>query len=313
MHLIKVLNSLLIIIIKTVNKFNIDLIFNKILHLNKIILFPVFFCATMSCNEFIPDNEEVLARVGSKYLYKNDLINELSSYTNNTDSLVKLKSLIDDWARNELLIQQAKLNFSENDIFELEVLVDNYRKDLYANTYINSAISKSLDTLITSLEIQKFLENNQELFKLKAPLFQVRYIHLPPDNVDQYEIQRSFQRFNDFDIKFLDSLSFQFHSYILSDSIWIDKSNLTSQVSFLDQKNFNKYIRKSKFFKIEDTLGVYLFYVKDFLKKGDIAPNVVFKTTIKNIILNRRKLEFIKKFETDILLDAIKLKTFEVY
>ena len=35
--------------------------------------------------------------------------------------------------------------------------------------------------------------------------------------------------------------------------------------------------------------------------------------TIKNIILNRRKLEFIKKFENDILLDAIKLKTFEVY
>ena len=151
MHLIKVLNSLLIIIIKTVNKFNIDLIFNKILHPNKTILFPVFFCITMSCNEFIPDNEEVIARVGSKYLYKNDLINELSNYTNNTDSLIKLKSLIDDWARNELLIQQAKLNFSEDDIFKLEVLVDNYRKDLYANTYINWAISKSLDTLITSL------------------------------------------------------------------------------------------------------------------------------------------------------------------
>ena len=141
----------------------------------------------------------------------------------------------------------------------------------------------------------------------------MRYIHLPPDNVDQSEIQRSFQRFNDFDIKFLDSLSFQFYSHILSDSIWINKSNLTSQVIFLNQKNFNTYIRKSKFFKIEDTLGVYLFYVKDFLKKGDIAPNTIFKPTIKNIILNRRKLDFIKKFEKDILQDAIKSKTFEVY
>ena len=175
------------------------------------------------------------------------------------------------------------------------------------------AVSKSLDTLISNFEIQNFLENNQDLFILKAPLFQVRYIHLPPDNVDQSEIQRSFQRFNDFDIKFLDSLSFQFYSYILSDSIWINKSNLTSQVSFLNQKNFNTYIRKSKFFKIEDTLGVYLFYVKDFLKKGDIAPNTIFKPTIKNIILNRRKLDFIKKFEKDILQDAIKSKKFEVY
>lgn len=280
---------------------------------NKIAFNIVLCCLMVSCNKFIPDDNGIIARIGSKYLHINDLKSELSNYRDKTDSLIKLKSLIDSWALNELLIQQAKLNLPENDIFNLEVLVNNYRRDLYSNTYIKSAVSKSLDTLINNFEIQNFLENNQDLFILKAPLFQVRYIHLPPDNVDQSEIQRSFQRFNDFDIKFLDSLSFQFYSYILSDSIWIDKSNLTSQVTFLNQKNFNTYIRKSKFFKIEDTLGVYLFYVKDFLKKGDIAPNTIFKPTIKNIILNRRKLDFIKKFEKDILQDAIKSKKFEVY
>ena len=280
---------------------------------NKIAFNIVLCCLMVSCNKFIPDDNGIIARIGSKYLHINDLKSELSNYRDKTDSLIKLKSLIDSWALNELLIQQAKLNLPESDIFKLEVLVNNYRRDLYSNTYIKSAVSKSLDTLINNFEIQNFLENNQELFILKAPLFQVRYIHLPPDNVDQSEIQRSFQRFNDFDIKFLDSLSFQFYSYILSDSIWIDKSNLTSQVTFLNQKNFNTYIRKSKFFKIEDTLGVYLFYVKDFLKKGDIAPNTIFKPTIKNIILNRRKLDFIKKFEKDILQDAIKSKKFEVY
>ena len=264
---------------------------------NKIAFKIVLYCLIISCNKFIPDDSGVIARLGSNYLHIKDLKSELSNYKDKTDSLIKLKSLIDSWALNELLIQQAKLNLPESDIFKLEVLVNNYRRDLYSNTYIKSAVSKSLDTLINNFEIQNFLENNQDLFILKAPLFKVRYIHLPPDNVDQSEIQRSFQRFNDFDIKFLDSLSFQFYSYILSDSIWIDKSNLTSQVTFLNQKNFNTYIRKSKFFKIEDTLGVYLFYVKDFLKEGDIAPNTIFKPTIKNIILNRRKLNFIKKFE----------------
>ena len=280
---------------------------------NKITFNIVFFCLIFSCDRFMPDEEGVIARVGSNYLHINDLKSELSNYGDKSDSLIKLNSLIDDWALNELLIEQAKLNLPESDIFKLEVLVNNYRRDLYSNTYIKSALNKSLDTLISNFEIQNFLENNQELFKLKAPLFQVRYIHLPPDNVDQFEIQRSFQRFNDFDIKFLDSLSFQFYSHILSDSIWINKSNLTSQVIFLNQKNFNTYIRKSKFFKIEDTLGVYLFYVKDFLKKGDIAPNTIFKPTIKKIILNRRKLDFIKKIEKDILQDAIKSKIFEVY
>ena len=273
----------------------------------------IFLFISVSCNKFIPDQKDLIARVGSNYLYKDDLVKLLGNPLDYSDSLIKARSIIDNWARSRLLIQQAKINLPEDDLQGLEFLVDNYRKNLYENTYRKAIINKNLDTLISDYEMQNFLSDNAELFKLKAPLFQVRYIHLPPDNVDQLEIQRSFQRFDTYDRKFLDSLSFQFYNFILSDSLWIDKSNLTSTVSFLDRKNFKKYIRKLKFFKIEDSLGVYLFYLKNYLEKGDIAPSQVIKTTIKNIILNRRKIEFIKKFEKDILHDAIKSKNFEVY
>ena len=261
----------------------------------------------------MPDQKDLIARVGSNYLYKDDLVKLLGNPLDYSDSLIKARSLIDNWARSQLIIQQAKINLPEDDLQGLEFLVDNYRKNLYENTYRKAIINKNLDTLISDYEMQNFLSDNEELFKLKAPLFQLRYIHLPPDNVDQFEIQRSFQRFDAYDKKFLDSLSFQFNNFILSDSLWIDKSNLTSTVSFLDRKNFKKYIRKLKFFKIEDSLGVYLFYLRNYLEIGDIAPIQVIKTTIKNIILNRRKIEFIKKFEKDILHDAIKSKNFEVY
>ena len=273
----------------------------------------IFLFTSVSCNKFIPDQKDLIARVGSNYLYKDDLVKLLGNPLDYSDSLIKARSLIDNWARSQLLIQQAKINLPEGDLQGLEFLVDNYRKNLYENTYRKAIINKNLDTLISDYEMQNFLSDNVELFKLKAPLFQVRYIHLPPDNVDQLEIQRSFQRFDAYDRKFLDSLSFQFYNFILTDSLWIDKSNLTSKVSFLDRKNFKKYIRKLKFFKIEDSLGVYLFYLKNYLEKGDIAPNQVIKSTIKNIILNRRKNEFIKKVEKDIIHDAIKSKNFEVY
>jgi hypothetical protein len=141
----------------------------------------------------------------------------------------------------------------------------------------------------------------------------VRYIHLPLDNVDQREIERSFQRFNREDQFFLDSLSFQFYSYKLSDSLWINRNALLSQVGFLNQSNYNKYIKKSQFFKIEDTLGVYLFFVKNYLQRGSIPPREVISPTIKNVIINQRKLKFTKQFEKDILQDAIKSKTYEMY
>jgi hypothetical protein len=60
-------------------------------------------------------------------------------------------------------------------------------------------------------------------------------------------------------------------------------------------------------------LGVYLFFVKDFLKKGELAPREVLETSIKNIILNQRQLKFTKQFEKEIIQDAIQSKTFEIY
>jgi len=81
----------------------------------------------------------------------------------------------------------------------------------------------------------------------------------------------------------------------------------------LNQSNYNKYIKKSQFFKIEDTLGVYLFFMKNYLQRGSITPREVISPTIKNVIINQRKLKFTKQFEKDILQDAIKSKTYEMY
>ena len=266
-----------------------------------------------SCNNWIQVNEEVVARIGTSYLYKKDLVDIIKTPISKSDSLLKLNSFIDNWARKQLILQQAKIILPESTLIELETMIEDYRDDLFINSYRKAVINKNLDTIINYSEINMFLNNNKEIFRLKAPLFKVRYIHVPPYNVDKEKIKLSFQRFNYDDRVFLDSLSYQFSTYLLSDSLWINKNNLISKVSFLNQNNFDRLIKKSKFYSIEDTLGVYLFFIKDLLKEGELAPNEIFTSKIKNIILNKRKQELIKQFEKDILQDAIKSKTFEKY
>jgi len=278
----------------------------------KMILFSALFFL-ISCNKWFPDNQQVVARVGTKYLYKNDLGQITGSFDTRSDSIIKSRNFIDSWARNQILLQKAQINLSDKDIDNLDKLIEDYKLDIYGNTYRQTIASKSIDTFISSNEIDSFLYKNKSVFILKSPLFKIRYIHLPPGNVDQNQIQLSFQRFNNDDKLFLDSLSFQYTNYILSDSLWISRNNLKSKVRFLNQNNFDRYIKKSKLFKIEDTLGVYLFFVKEILKKGDMAPREVTFPTIKNIIINQRKLKFAKKFEKDIIQDAIKSKTYEIY
>lgn len=308
------LQVLLKYISKIVNKKTIFLNFNvnpKLLRYPFLVSgFLLFF---ISCDQFVVNKEEVIARVGAVYLYRTDLEKGLDAFVNEVDSILKSRNYIDQWARNQILMQQAEINLDIDIINKIELLVDEYKIDLYSNTYKQSVIDKAINTDITSQELDSFLLQNRSVFKLNAPLFQVRFIELPHDNVDLNEIKRSFQRFDEEDKDYLDSLSFQFTNHILADSIWINKSNLLSEVSFLNQENLNTYIKKSQFFEIEDSLGVYLFFVKDYLKKDDYSPSEVLYPTIKNILLNQRKLQFNNQFEKDIIQDAIKSKTYEIY
>ena len=308
------LRVLLKYISKIVNKKTIFLNFNVNL---KLLRYPFlvsgFLLFFISCDQFVVNKEEVIARVGAVYLYRTDLEKGLDAFVNEADSILKSRNYIDQWARNQILMQQAEINLDIDIINKLELLVDQYKIDLYSNTYKQSVIDKAIDTDITSQELDSFLLQNRSVFKLNAPLFQVRFIELPHDNVDLNEIKRSFQRFDEEDKDYLDYLSFQFTNHILADSIWINKSNLLSEVSFLNQENLNTYIKKSQFFEIEDSLGVYLFFVKDYLKKDDYSPSEVLYPTIKNILLNQRKLQFNNQFEKDIIQDAIKSKTYEIY
>jgi hypothetical protein len=308
------LRVLLKYISKIVNKKTIFLNFNvnpKLLRYPFLVSgFLLFF---ISCDQFVVNKEEVIARVGAVYLYRTDLEKGLDAFVNEADSILKSRIYIDQWARNQILMQQAEINLDIDIINKLELLVDQYKIDLYSNTYKQSVIDKAINTDITSQKLDSFLLQNRSVFKLNAPLFQVRFIELPHDNVDLNEIKRSFQRFDEEDKDYLDSLSFQFTNHILADSIWINKSNLLSEVSFLNQENLNSYIKKSQFFEIEDSLGVYLFFVKDYLKKDDYSPSEVLYPTIKNILLNQRKLQFNNQFEKDIIQDAIKSKTYEIY
>ena len=273
-------------------------------------LMPLFF---ISCETISLNNEKAFARVGSIYLYREDIEKNLLNFINKEDSILKVRNFIDEWASKQIILQQAVLNLDKDKIKMLQKLVKQYETELFSITYKQSIVNESLDTLISTQEIDSFMFLNKNFFKLNAPLYQVRYIELPNDNVDKNKIQRSFQRFNNEDKYFLDSLSFQFSDYIFSDSIWLNKIGLLSKIKFLNATNLEGYIKKSQFFEIQDTMGVYLFYMNNHLKKGDIPPQDFIYPNIKNIILNKRKLKFNKKFEKDILQDAIKSKYYEVY
>ena len=277
-------------------------------------LFFILSILIISCDAIVKNGQDrLIARAENHYLYLSDIKDQLSSFKSNEDSIVMVRGLINNWARKKLIYEKSLINLPENKISQINSMVEDYKSSLYRNSYREFVLKSLMDTILNKKLISEFYQSNKKNFKLREPLYRIRLIGFPLDNVDRKEIINRFRRFESKDIYFLDSLSFQFSSYFLADTIWLNKFDVFDKVSFLNNENVVYYLKKQNYFEVKDSLDLYLFQVIQRLGQDEIAPLPYVENTIKNIVFNKKKIDFIKDFDDGILKDAIKTKKFETY
>ena len=274
----------------------------------------LLFLLIVSC-DFLKktDDRKPIARVNDTYLYSEDIEGLVPEGTAKEDSTLLVQSFINSWATQQLFVDGAMRNISDEKQEAFSKLVVQYKNDLYTKAYIEALVNKSLDTTVTRQEAEVYYEANKDVFKLNEELIKFRYVRIDENMINFKDIQNKFKRFNKKDKRELDSISIQFKSYSLNDSIWIKVSQVINKISAINPENKNQLLKKSNFIQLKDSLGVYLMQINDVLLRNDTAPLDYVRPTIKQIVINKRKLEFIRELEKDITKDAINNKQFEIY
>ncbi|WP_239970577.1 peptidyl-prolyl cis-trans isomerase [Confluentibacter citreus] len=274
----------------------------------------IIFILVTSCHFFKKvDDRVAVARVNDTYLYYDDIKDLVSEGTNKEDSILLVQNFINRWATQQLFVDGALRNLSEEKQVAFDKLVVQYKHDLYTKAYIEALVKRSIDTSVTTAEAEVYYNLNKEVFKLNEELLKLRYIHVHENIINYKNIEQKFKRFNTADRKELDSLSIQFKSYSLKDSIWVKASQVVDKIPVITSENRDELLKKSNFIELKDSLGVYLVQINDVLLRNDTAPLEYVKPTIDQIVINKRKLEIIRELEKDITKDAIKNKQFEIY
>jgi hypothetical protein len=246
-------------------------------------------------------------------LYEDDITNALPENYTKTDSTIIVNDMINRWATKQLLVSGAEINLDEGTQNEFNKLVEQYKSDLYSKAYLEALVYKNLDTVVSKEEATLYYENNKEAFKLNEELIRFRYINLDANRLDLEDLKTKFRRFDIKDKKELDSISIQFKSYSLNDSVWIRLNQAVNKIPVINQENKTELLKKSNFVQLKDSLGLYLMQINDVLLRNSTAPLEYVKPTIDQIVVNKRKLELITKLKQDITKDAIKNKHFEIY
>ena len=274
----------------------------------------LLFFLVICCDQFYDVKQDVVvARAGNSYLYRSELRDNITVFSSKTDSIIQSENYINNWARKQLLFDQAIINLDIEAQKKMDELVNSYRSDLWSRSYKEFIVKSNIDTLISKTEIETYYRENQNNFRLNEAMVNLRYIALPSENIDLLEIKNKLIRFQEEDIRFLDSLTFQFNSYELKDSLWLTKRELIRKLPIINEDNFEDYLKKSQFFLVEDAFEVYLLFVNNYMLRNEVAPFVSIENTIRKIVFNKRKLDFIKQFDKEILQDAIRTKKFQLY
>jgi hypothetical protein len=254
----------------------------------------------------------VLARVHDEYLYESDLKGITTPGMVVKDSLAITKGYIENWIRQRLVIHQAEKNLSEAQM-DFSRQLENYKNSLIIYEYENALIRQNLDTLITDEEIQNYYDINQQNFLLKDNIIQMQYVKLPlkSKNLNQFKKLLSSNTPDDRN-KLSDLCEKQAEDYFLDDQNWLLFSDLLKQIPI---KTYNQedFLKNHRDLEYQDSLFIYLVRFKDFKIKESVSPVSFEKLRIRDIILNKRKIELINRMQDDIYTNARKKNIFEIY
>ena len=267
-----------------------------------------------SCDYFrAPKEPKAIARVGKSYLYLEDIANLVPSGTSKKDSIAIVKSFIDRWATQKLLFEASERNISKAKVSEFNELIDQYKVHLYTKAYLEDLVIRQIDTVVTEAQIESYYNTNKQFFKNSSELVKMRYINLVKENPKFANIKAKFSSFTKKDRKELEQQAVKFKSYAFNDSIWVDINQVYEKLPFVNIENKNKYISSGINFDYPDSTTVWLVKVNKVLPKDSPTPLEFLKPTIKQIIINNRKLELINTLEKEITNDAINDNKYEIY
>ncbi|GHV36018.1 hypothetical protein FACS1894178_6710 [Bacteroidia bacterium] len=299
----------------------------KIIKYITIVFLTVFLFSCKSKNT----EEKSIARGYDKKLYPSDLLGIIPVGASEEDSIRTVENYVNNWILQQIMLAKAKKNLFDEDK-EIKNLVDNYRNSLIIFKYQNSLVEKMLDTIIVPQEIQEFYDNNKEQFSLSNNIVKLYFVKFAIPNYDKFEKARKIKNTANKLVKNVESIKKLIFSDISSAEDFVKLSQLCEKhaSSFyldydkwqsmndilreipLEIHNQQDFLKQNHVFETYIAPNLYLVHITDYKLASEISPVEFSEDLIKNIILNNRKVELLKKINSDILKEGKEKKDIEV-
>ena len=257
------------------------------------------------------NKEEIVAKAYDYTLYKSDLKGIIPLGTTKNDSIAIIKNFINNWIRQKIVLNRAEKNLS-SDQKDFTLQIENYRNSLLVYSYESKLINQLLDTVVSNEQIQAYYDKNADNFLLKDNIIKVNYVKLGVNSPNKAKIKSLLFSKNENKNQLIDLCSKQAVNFYLEDDEWLLFNDLLKEIP-IETYNQEAFLKNNRTIETVDENYYYLINVKDFKIKESISPLSFEKDNIRNIIINKRKLELINKMHNELFDEAVKKNDFKIY
>ena len=248
--------------------------------------------------------DEVVARVGDHYLYKDEIKNLIPAGTPFSDSIMMLRQYVNSWALKYLLLSKAEAELSKTDK-DVEQELEDYRNSLLVYRYERQFIDTRLDTVVTDKEAREYYDENSGNITVRNSVVKARVIKISSSSPNLARIKSMYRADALEDIDELERICYNSaERYNNFENKWVDLANVARELP-LDLFRCEEILRSSSYIEVQDSLYTYFAYFPQKIAPDGKPPYEYYLPRIKEIIVSRRKQELIAKLEKDLIKEAL--------
>jgi hypothetical protein len=253
-----------------------------------------------------------LARVFDKYLYADEVTGLVADGTSPADSAKIVQNYITNWVRETVILRKAESNLN-TDQKNVEKQLEAYRKSLIMYAYEKELIRQKLDTVVSPADVDQYYQQNQKDFELKDNIIKVIYVKVKKKAPQLARLRTLYRSDQPKDKEALQSYCHQFaENFYLDDNSWLLFDDLLKEIP-IETYNKELFLQNNRFVEVTDSLHYYFVNIKGFKIKNSISPLSFEKSNIRNILINKRKLQLINSMQEDAYRNAEEHKDLEYF
>jgi len=266
----------------------------------------------LSCaSEKGTDDNPAVAKIGSYVLYRNDVLSNIPDDLSDEDSLIMAEHYIKTWINEILLYKVASENITNID--EINQLAEEYRRSLVVYSYQEKLVNEKMQRKADEQAMRDFYEKNNDMFILDKPLLKGVLVKIPTkDSKISYvrywcrSLKTSRAKLEDYCNK-----NAEISSFFVDE--WTDLDSFAGEGWIFDADSLKSAFKYKKYAENKKDGYSYILGIDDVLQQGSIAPFEYAKTAVGEMVLSRKKIEFLDKLKDELYERAINRGQIELF